>query len=284
MNACWNFIFAIELLAIIIVLSLIFRGKTILKEKPDGNTNGNTKRHAKIILATGFISIIVAPFIFTRNGLTFLDFTETGQIGDTIGGITAPFINMAGAILLYYTLMAQINANKTTQEQITTQHEIDDINQLYNNLKDDIDKFRYESYNNSTNNKEETGKDIYIGSDAICRLFNDLYCHGACNFEEYKLKTDTKITELENILRICKLLSEKINSSETPNKNIIKELTKYQIEYRIMPGLCLLEKDGGFGKKYCEECSEEQGRHIEHGLSDEMVCLIDDIRRLNNLL
>lgn len=39
--------------------------------------------------------ICLLPWLLTRNGL--LSFSETGQIGDTIGGIMGPFIAIAAA-------------------------------------------------------------------------------------------------------------------------------------------------------------------------------------------
>jgi hypothetical protein len=47
-----------------------------------------------------------------------LDFTQTGQIGDTIGGITAPMANLLGAILVYLALKAQIEANLILKKQL----------------------------------------------------------------------------------------------------------------------------------------------------------------------
>jgi hypothetical protein len=52
--------------------------------------------------------------VFTRNSIfDFLIFTEkTGVIGDTIGGITAPFLNLAAAVLVYLSFSQQMEANK----------------------------------------------------------------------------------------------------------------------------------------------------------------------------
>lgn len=54
-----------------------------------------------------------APLIFTSNYLfERLDFTETGQIGDTIGGILNPFIALAGVLLTFLAFYMQIKANQ----------------------------------------------------------------------------------------------------------------------------------------------------------------------------
>ena len=61
---------------------------------------------------------IFAPIIFTKcfSGISFG--TETGVIGDTIGGVTAPFLSLVGSILVYTTLRAQIQANAIVIKQI----------------------------------------------------------------------------------------------------------------------------------------------------------------------
>jgi len=74
------------------------------------------------ILLTVLISVLFtfcAPLLFTiKLDVPFFDFTNTGQIGDTIGGITAPFINILNAILIYIAFTEQLKANNLLQGQI----------------------------------------------------------------------------------------------------------------------------------------------------------------------
>ena len=56
-----------------------------------------------------------APYLFTRNGI--IDFTETGQIGDTIGGTMGPFIALAGVIVTFLAFLMQKKANDIISEQ-----------------------------------------------------------------------------------------------------------------------------------------------------------------------
>ena len=59
-----------------------------------------------------FISCI-SPFLFTCGAICDrLNFTTTGQIGDTIGGITSPVIGIFSIFLLIMTLVEQQNFNK----------------------------------------------------------------------------------------------------------------------------------------------------------------------------
>ena len=52
----------------------------------------------------GFVCVVVVicffPMLFVKPGV--LDLTETGQIGDTIGGIMGPFIAIAAAGLTFW--------------------------------------------------------------------------------------------------------------------------------------------------------------------------------------
>ncbi len=62
------------------------------------------------------------PFIFTRSTLfSSLDFSATGQIGDTIGGITAPFMGLVGSILVFLSFKAQTDMNRKQFEAIDKQ-------------------------------------------------------------------------------------------------------------------------------------------------------------------
>lgn len=80
-------------------------------------------RNIGIIIVFVIIAIIFAPSFF--SGSTFawfencflfrnVNFNEkTGVIGDTIGGVTAPFIGVLSIILLYITFREQRQFNKT---------------------------------------------------------------------------------------------------------------------------------------------------------------------------
>lgn len=52
----------------------------------------------------------LSPLIFTRSGI--VDFSNTGQIGDTTGGIMNPFIGMVSIIVMFLAFYMQFKANK----------------------------------------------------------------------------------------------------------------------------------------------------------------------------
>ena len=78
------------------------------------NIRGIYRKHWVVCTSVAFLAfIIVVPFILTRTwGPECLKFTDsTGWIGDTLGGITAPFIGFVNIVLLIWTLQKQIEFN-----------------------------------------------------------------------------------------------------------------------------------------------------------------------------
>jgi hypothetical protein len=230
-----------------------------------------TLKRAKVFFCFGVVFVLLAPFLFTLNSCwSGLNFTATGQIGDTIGGITSPIVNLIGAVLVYYALKAQTQANLMVQDQFdeqkikdNLQNESNDINQLYGNLKDSIDSFRF-----FTLDRNEFGNGEYLeGSEAIYKLFNDFYCN--YHEDEEEMKCNPKLTELISILEICDVILSKLKDSKIPNREVMRMLTIHQFQYRIMPRInCDLDK---LEKYKCDGCQ------TEHGLPDKVISLIKNI-------
>lgn len=79
----------------------------------------------KKILVIIIVAIFITPFVLTRSSiLDILDFSSTGEIGDTIGGTTAPIIGIVSILLLYLTLKEQIKFNHSQQQQSEEQAKI----------------------------------------------------------------------------------------------------------------------------------------------------------------
>jgi len=76
------------------------------------------QKNIMLFLVLGLFLIVFTPYLLTRSTIfESLNFTETGQIGDTIGGITSPFMNLVGSILVFLALKEQIEANKISQKE-----------------------------------------------------------------------------------------------------------------------------------------------------------------------
>lgn len=68
-----------------------------------------SQRFIKRIVVLSILFILIAPFILTRSGFETMSFLNTGQIGDTIGGISSPIVGIVSIILLAYTLIEQLD-------------------------------------------------------------------------------------------------------------------------------------------------------------------------------
>ena len=111
----------------------------------------------KIVLTTllvGIFIVAISPILFTQ--FSWIDFTKTGSIGDTIGGITAPIVNLIGAILIYYSFRQQMNANEIQIKSLKNEKQDNKDNQIVsiiNNLTkiclDKIDKYEISIYHKS---------------------------------------------------------------------------------------------------------------------------------------
>lgn len=73
-----------------------------------------------IIFALFGLILLFLPWLLTQN-YSGVDLSNTGQIGDTIGGVTAPFIGFLAAILVYLAFRAQIDANYEIRNQFKVQ-------------------------------------------------------------------------------------------------------------------------------------------------------------------
>ncbi|KAB2877533.1 hypothetical protein F9K33_16230 [bacterium] len=68
------------------------------------------------------IILIAFPLILTRNTWwEAFDYTKTGEIGDTIGGITGPIIALLAALITFLAFWVQLQANKAQTKQFDIQ-------------------------------------------------------------------------------------------------------------------------------------------------------------------
>ena len=73
---------------------------------------------ALVIILAGCL----APWLFTLPGTP--DFTNTGEIGDTIGGTMSPFVGIAGVIMTFVAFMMQVRGNEIQRGQLTNSEAI----------------------------------------------------------------------------------------------------------------------------------------------------------------
>ncbi|MDP1817558.1 MAG: hypothetical protein Q8K92_24070 [Leadbetterella sp.] len=234
---------------------------------------------AKWLLGIGILVILIMPFLLTFEFFhERFNFSETGQIGDTIGGITAPFLNLIGAFLIFYALKAQVTANELVQRQIDKENdnkecetEAKNLNQLYSYLLDSINSFKFttlplEDLRNTENIDTEVE---YSGGDAFYHLFSQIRCHYHGTPEE--LHKTQSVSELMSVLKIMHLILEKLKYTKSNNKEIIETLTKNLFDYKIITRI-RDEEIETLRVEFCETCQ------CNHGLPEELRTLISDIK------
>lgn len=108
-------------------------------------------------------------FTFTRPALwEAFDFSNTGQIGDTIGGITAPLFNLIAAILIYISFNEQNKANKIQTEALDEERKRTNSINEFNQLNDLINQVKIELDNIELECRTAVGDTLtYVGSEAL---------------------------------------------------------------------------------------------------------------------
>lgn len=73
------------------------------------------KKIIRVLIITSVVVLFISlftPLIFTQSNFsTSLDFSNTGEIGDTIGGIMNPFLTIVGILITFLAFYIQYSAN-----------------------------------------------------------------------------------------------------------------------------------------------------------------------------
>ena len=130
------------------------------------------KTHKTLIILC-IILVIIAPFLFSLPALCpCFDFSNTGEIGSTIGGITQPFIGVLSIYLLFITLKEQVEINKKNLQHQDFDNALTLINNIDNDLKAFECQIQSETIIGITNINYRTYDEIEIPIDSIYKIFN----------------------------------------------------------------------------------------------------------------
>lgn len=98
------------------------------------------------ICLIGLFGVWVLPLLLTQ--FSFIDYSKTGEIGDTIGGISNPFIGLLTAILTFLAFYVQYQANKQQRRQFEDsleeqkrQFQLNLIEQSTKNTRDSFNQY-----------------------------------------------------------------------------------------------------------------------------------------------
>jgi len=107
--------------------------------------NKHLERLALIGIFIAVLWVIFGPLILTQTYFAIVDFSggknNTGLIGETIGGITAPVVGLISAILLYFTLIKQIESSKTSVYEANFRIIYNELGEL----KNEAERYSYEN-------------------------------------------------------------------------------------------------------------------------------------------
>lgn len=228
-----------------------------------------------IFLIVGIVLVAFAPYLFTRP-LSILDFSSTGAIGDTIGGITAPITSLIGSILVFFALKAQIDANKIIQRQIESQKNEDINRKKLQNLNDLINMVKYDinGFNYTTRDRASKQKFNYEGSSAIYELMESIRYVEEINHSKNVFVNRPKLSELYNILQIINMLFDTIEKEEIDNndKQFYNLLLSYQYKSKVRPFISNVGKYTDLEPRLCKICGK-----AHDGIPIEIFDLLESI-------
>lgn len=168
-------------------------------EKDSRNNIKTFDKQFRVIFITTLllmVSFLSLPYFFTTRSWFNIDFSKTGNIGDTIGGITAPFIAIVASILTFLAFWIQYKANE--QQKIDLKIERFE-NKFYNLI--DIHRSNVNDLSIGVSTK---------GRKAFVSLFNELkftfLCVTNCYNKLYKPKHPDFVIDESNLYNISYLI------------------------------------------------------------------------------
>ena len=193
-------------------------------------------KRARILLIVGVILILLAPLILTR-ALGIIDFSNTGQIGDTIGGITAPIASLVGSILVFFALETQIEANQIIQKHEESQKkQLQNLLDQFKMLREDINDFSYITFKSDSTDEEKNSVSY------LTRTGRDAFRQVIVGMKQYKTKQhldlyklNHKLGEVKSILLAMDSLLKQTDSAtiELTDKVFLRNLISYQFNSKI---------------------------------------------------
>lgn len=166
--------------------------------------------------------VCAIPALLTQGG-SIVDFTETGQIGDTIGGIMGPIIAMIAAYLTFIAFWAQYYANKQQRDDIAKERFNQTFFSLMNMHEQITDSLEFTIPRKGGNPISHKGRELFYyafenkaavneveeGKHKDKSLRTLLKENGLQSFESYKIPTYFD-HYFRNMYRILKYIDQSI--------------------------------------------------------------------------
>ena len=100
------------------------------------------------------------PWILATHSL-WIDFSDTGQIGDTIGGVMGPFVAIAAAGLTFIAFWVQYKANIQQRHDIAIERFESNLFEMIHIQQEIINGLLIEEFSDSTKVKSQRGRDVF---------------------------------------------------------------------------------------------------------------------------
>lgn len=192
-----------------------------------------------IIISVGLIFIcFLSIYIFTLPYfLERYNLTDTGNIGSTIGGITAPILGIISSVFLYIALIKQIDSN----EKSRLKNESDILFLLLNQLDTEYDKFYY-NYSKGLGNEKIEFK--YTGIEGMNKFVNDFVYEWTRNDVQWSSTFQAK--QISLLIGTFKLIDKRINMSKLDKtlKDLFQQkiksiyICKFHTEFKLILSKC----------------------------------------------
>lgn len=190
--------------------------------------NLNKINTIQLILILALIILFIPPLLIKTSFFDFFSLGNENEIGDTLGGITSPFINSIASILVFIAFKEQVKANNLIKEQQYFQHIQEQIYRLedeYINLAEinnEIEKniFRAHDIRNSSFGETKPLK-VHINLEALNKaLYSTLIFQQTLDLIE-KLENNKEF--MQNKIRLLYLIIYRDNyvKLDTKLKSII---------------------------------------------------------------
>ncbi|MEZ5030291.1 MAG: hypothetical protein R2787_02735 [Saprospiraceae bacterium] len=172
-----------------------------------------------VVLVIGALLMFLAPQILLDIA-SFAANQRSAHIGDTIGGTTAPIINLVGAILVFLAFIAQVEANRSINEQFRQERQLNHLDSLIAQFKQGL-------------------KDIKVkesqGLSAIAKIEKELTMNlvPKPDFEAYK--TYDYLAYLASTLKLGVYILQRIKdgSLEEEDQEVCFQAVKHEYEFKL---------------------------------------------------
>ena len=164
------------------------------------NKQKNLKVISYITLGCGLLCLVFAlilPFIFANNG-NILGLDKGSEAGNAIGGLTAPFVGILGALIVFISFLKQAESNILLEKELNKTNffnEYEEIIKLLSFLNQEFNKL-FDTNSNievTIKNKVKTiNKDKFFL--AKCFVFFDILRLAVKNIEQFEDPIDKDVS------------------------------------------------------------------------------------------